>query len=547
MGGVVVGTARAERRHGTPPGVIVMDPPALPSQLPELLRDLSQPARRLRDAGCCGFCVLRLVGATEHASYQQPPAVVERLLDEHVGGRPGGTVRSEEAVRTQQIASSALAASGATSDRRIRAFVTTRDPSLFSGAKLVQIVATDPVALRKSLAEAIGHPNVPLGVKLNARSALTSVDAVRALGENPRLEVSRSVTPVQPGAANAHEAAADNGEPSVAKAGTAPAVETIGSPATQEDYLGSTFVCCACLGILQRAGADASEMIASVHRDGWECPTGQRVVLGIAIPSDVLVRQRLLVMVGFPMAPPVRRPIELKEAMLWLFEKVLQQELKCELVPAMVQETGDYGMSILLGWKAAAGVLSDARRVAVRYGAASYRAQPSRKRHRAEKGSDRNSSDVDTSWQTIAKLLTSVDTMRLRDVCEFPPRKPLKCISPMEMKIHRPSIYVAGRYMKFERGLSQTPWAYAEPGATSVQEVISNVLAPHFRPDKATFTSGGREDMDVRMLGTGRPFAFIMENPRVLAPSVSTQHIAAAQNDVNHQAVGRYTRDPHRF
>jgi hypothetical protein len=46
--------------------------------------------------------------------------------------------------------------------------------------------------------------------------------------------------------------------------------------------------------------------------------------------------------------------------------------------------------------------------------------------------------------------------------------------------------------------------------------------------------------MDVRMLGTGRPFAFIMENPRVLAPSVSAKQISAAQSDVNAQALGRY-------
>ena len=418
------------------------------------------------------------------------------------------------------------AASGATTDRTIRAFVTTQDPSLFSGAKLVQVAATEPAALAKSLAAAIGHEGVLLDVKLNGKSALTSADDVLALGDNPRLEVSRSATPARStGASDATATAAPMG--GAAKG------------ASQE----ADFVCCACLGILQHAWADSTEMVASIRRDGWECPAGQRTVLGIQIPSDVLVRQRLLEMVGFPQAPPARRPIELKEAMLWLFETTLQEELRCELVPAAVQESGDYGMSILLSWKANAGVLSDARRVAARYGRATQ--QPGRKRQRFDKG---NSSEVDTSWQTIVRLLTTVDTMRLRDVCEFPPRKLSKRISPMEMKLHRPSIYVAGRYKKFERGLSQTPWSYAEPGATSVQEVISHVLAPYFKPDKATFTSGGREDMDVRMLGTGRPFAFIMENPRVLAPSVSAEQLSAAQNDVNEQALGRYVREQyHRF
>lgn len=61
-----------------------MAPPPLPPHLPGLLQQLEQPARCLRDAGCCGLCVLRLIGATERAGYQQPPRVVERLLDEYL-------------------------------------------------------------------------------------------------------------------------------------------------------------------------------------------------------------------------------------------------------------------------------------------------------------------------------------------------------------------------------------------------------------------------------------------------------------------------------
>ncbi len=59
-------------------------PPPLPPQLPGLLQQLRQPARCLRDAGCCGLCVLRLIGAMERAGYQQQPQVVERLLDEYL-------------------------------------------------------------------------------------------------------------------------------------------------------------------------------------------------------------------------------------------------------------------------------------------------------------------------------------------------------------------------------------------------------------------------------------------------------------------------------
>ena len=74
-----------------------------------------------------------------------------------------------------------------------------------------------------------------------------------------------------------------------------------------------------------------------------------------------------------------------------------------------------------------------------------------------------------------------MDTLRLKNICEFPPKKPFKIVAAMEVDVHRPSIYVAGKYLKLERGLSQTPWSYSEPGASSVQEIISEHLAPHFK------------------------------------------------------------------
>eukprot|EP01017_Pseudomicrothorax_dubius_P020612 TRINITY_DN2241_c0_g6_i2.p1 TRINITY_DN2241_c0_g6~~TRINITY_DN2241_c0_g6_i2.p1 ORF type:complete len:236 (-),score=50.19 TRINITY_DN2241_c0_g6_i2:102-809(-) len=41
---------------------------------------------------------------------------------------------------------------------------------------------------------------------------------------------------------------------------------------------------------------------------------------------------------------------------------------------------------------------------------------------------------------------------------------------------------------------------------TSIQEEIERIVLPIFLPRTAKFHSGGREDIDVRMLGEGRPF-----------------------------------------
>ena len=49
---------------------------------------------------------------------------------------------------------------------------------------------------------------------------------------------------------------------------------------------------------------------------------------------------------------------------------------------------------------------------------------------------------------------------------------------------------------------------------TSVEEIILEEISKTFRFDQAKFSSSGREDVDVRMLGTGRPFLFEIANPR---------------------------------
>ncbi len=49
---------------------------------------------------------------------------------------------------------------------------------------------------------------------------------------------------------------------------------------------------------------------------------------------------------------------------------------------------------------------------------------------------------------------------------------------------------------------------------SSVEELMAERLKETFRFDLAKFCSSGREDVDVRMLGRGRPFIFECTNPR---------------------------------
>ncbi|XP_039264701.2 tRNA pseudouridine synthase Pus10-like [Styela clava] len=86
-----------------------------------------------------------------------------------------------------------------------------------------------------------------------------------------------------------------------------------------------------------------------------------------------------------------------------------------------------------------------------------------------------------------------------------------------QIKILRTPIYVAGRYCKYSRELSQTPWIISGKRISemSVQEYIADPIKLLFKADSYNFSSSGREDIDVRMLGNGRPFLLELVNPRL--------------------------------
>lgn len=89
---------------------------------------------------------------------------------------------------------------------------------------------------------------------------------------------------------------------------------------------------------------------------------------------------------------------------------------------------------------------------------------------------------------------------------------------PCSFSFHcnRDPIYFGGRYLKYSRNVSQTCWMIDEErmGEASVEEIISSCILLMCRGDKYKFHAAGREDIDVRMLGSGRPFLVEIQNPR---------------------------------
>lgn len=105
----------------------------------------------------------------------------------------------------------------------------------------------------------------------------------------------------------------------------------------------------------------------------------------------------------------------------------------------------------------------------------------------------------------------NINLKKFREEIAVPPS--ISSLNPLKfdhISFLGPTVFVAGRYNKFSRKLSQTPWILGgvRMSEESVQEIISEVILPHFNSNTSsvTFMSSGREDVDVRCLGKGRPF-----------------------------------------
>lgn len=64
--------------------------------------------------------------------------------------------------------------------------------------------------------------------------------------------------------------------------------------------------------------------------------------------------------------------------------------------------------------------------------------------------------------------------------------------------------------------------------ALSVEDVVLTGLRDVLHPEKLTFSAGGREDIDVRMLGGGRPFFVEALSPRIIPSLISSGHLTRA-------------------
>ena len=97
-----------------------------------------------------------------------------------------------------------------------------------------------------------------------------------------------------------------------------------------------------------------------------------------------------------------------------------------------------------------------------------------------------------------------------------------------DVELHVNPLFIMGRYRKLERGIPHSKWICPECGgkgcsrcdwtgkmhAESVEELISSPTLKETFGEDASFHTAGREDVDARMLGRGRPFIIEIKRPK---------------------------------
>ncbi len=109
-------------------------------------------------------------------------------------------------------------------------------------------------------------------------------------------------------------------------------------------------------------------------------------------------------------------------------------------------------------------------------------------------------------------------------------------------------VFIYGRYQKFERGIPQTHWDCrachgrgceacnftGKQYADSVEELIGRPVMDALKATGAVLHGAGREDIDARMIGTGRPFILELDTPQIRSADLKELEQA-----VNTAAAGR--------
>ncbi|XP_074595631.1 pseudouridine synthase 10 isoform X1 [Brevipalpus obovatus] len=120
----------------------------------------------------------------------------------------------------------------------------------------------------------------------------------------------------------------------------------------------------------------------------------------------------------------------------------------------------------------------------------------------------------------------------------------MKLLLKSTLSSHDEIVYIVGRYNKYSRNVCQTPWIIdgEKRMETSVQEIIIEKIGEFIQYEKYKFSSSGREDVDVRMLGRGRPFVIELTKPKC-STDINDEICALIEDSLNTNCKDVQVRD----
>ncbi|XP_043272714.1 tRNA pseudouridine synthase Pus10 isoform X2 [Venturia canescens] len=137
------------------------------------------------------------------------------------------------------------------------------------------------------------------------------------------------------------------------------------------------------------------------------------------------------------------------------------------------------------------------------------------------------------SRKTMENTLGCMTKEKFQANYTIPPTRLEKFVEIEPIVCVRSSLFLGGRYAKYSRELSQTPWFIngEKKMETSVQDLICGSMIELTKADSVKFLSSGREDVDVRNIHSGRPFAVELVNPKITI--INDEQLEAVVRNVN--------------
>lgn len=286
-------------------------------------------------------------------------------------------------------------------------------------------------------------------------------------------------------------------------------------------------MCRCCLGVLQRVVAYADQITAAVRDQAFELSTFN---ISVVLPAPLYVRQwgfwhQLVKSGAVASSATGTSVIDCKEVIKWLMPALIEERLSARYsTKSEVMLTLSYTAQHHFSEAEFLGQIDK---------------KVSAKRSRSRKGGKLIRGEPEIPAQAVARMLPGISHQDFVAKSDVPPAA---TGTPCGVTVGclREPIFVAGNYCKYDRETSQSAWLIGpdqeRKGSGSTDEYISGVVKKLFNCSEHTFIAAGREDIDVRMLGDGRPFVVNLVNAK--RSTVDHAQLIEAQAQINLEADG---------